>query len=74
MVQGGHPPAILSSGYIGSTVMGAAFVLAGFDTLVAKVMSFVAGIGILAPLVLVRDKLYVCEKDTVDHERLIFVW
>lgn len=66
MVQGGHPPSILSAGYLGSTVMGAVFVLAGFDTLIAKVMSFVAGIGILAPLVLVRDKLYVSASKEAD--------
>lgn len=74
LVQGGHPPTILSAGYIGSTVMGAAFVLAGFDTLVAKVMSFVAGIGILAPLVLVRDKLYVYGERYCYDERLMSFW
>jgi hypothetical protein len=38
-------------------MFGAAFVLAGWDTLVAKIMSFVIGIGLICPLVLVRDKL-----------------
>ena len=57
IVQGGKPTLILSAGYIGSTLMGALFVLGGWDTLVAKVMSFVLGIGMVTPLVLVRDKL-----------------
>lgn len=58
-VDGGHPLSILSAGYIGSTLLGAIFVLGGFDTLVAKILSFVAGVGIIAPLALVRDKLRV---------------
>lgn len=33
--------------------------MAGFDTLVSKVMSFIIGLGLLLPLVLVRDKLCV---------------
>lgn len=37
--------------------MGGLFILAGWDTLVAKVMSFVLGIGLIMPLALVRDKL-----------------
>lgn len=57
IVQGGNPTLTLSAGYIGSTLMGALFILAGWDTLVAKVMSFVLGIGMVTPLVLVRDKL-----------------
>ncbi|KAI0051039.1 hypothetical protein FA95DRAFT_1555082 [Auriscalpium vulgare] len=57
IVEGGHPPSILSAGYIGSTVLGAVFIMSGFDTLMAKIMSFVAGIGLIAPLSLVRDKL-----------------
>jgi hypothetical protein len=57
IVEGGIPFIILSAGYIGSTFFGATFVLAGFDTLVAKIMSFVVGIGLLIPIVLVRDKL-----------------
>jgi len=57
IVEGGHPAFILSAGYIGSTLMGGLFVLAGWDTLVAKVMSFVLGIGLIMPLALVRDKL-----------------
>jgi len=56
-VQGGHPPSILCAGYVGSTVMGGLFILGGFDTLAAKILSFVAGIGLIAPLSLVRDKL-----------------
>ncbi|KAF8159685.1 peptidase M50B-like-domain-containing protein [Crassisporium funariophilum] len=57
IVEGGHPGFVLSSGYIGSTLLGGAFVLAGWDTLVAKVLSFVLGVGLVMPLVLVRDKL-----------------
>lgn len=33
--------------------------MAGFDTLVSKIMSFVIGVGLAAPLALVRNKLYV---------------
>lgn len=58
IVEGGHPSFVLSSGYIGSTLLGGAFVLAGWDTLVAKILSFVLGVGLVMPLVLVRDKLY----------------
>ncbi|TFY80881.1 hypothetical protein EWM64_g3134 [Hericium alpestre] len=57
VVEGGHPPLILFAGYFGSTVLGAVFVLSGFDTLMAKIMSFVAGIGMVMPLAVVRDKL-----------------
>lgn len=59
IVEGGRPTIILSSGYVGSTLFGGVFVLAGWDTLVAKVMSFVLGIGLVMPLSLVRDKLWV---------------
>ena len=59
IVQDGHPASILCAGYIGSTVLGGLFVLGGFDTLAAKILSFVAGVGLIAPLSLVRDKLYV---------------
>ena len=59
VVQGGHPPTILCAGYIGSSILGGLFILGGFDTLVAKILSFVAGVGFIAPLSLVRDKLYV---------------
>jgi hypothetical protein len=59
IVEGGHPGFVLSSGYIGSTLLGGAFILAGWDTLVAKILSFVLGVGLVMPLVLVRDKLYV---------------
>ncbi len=59
IVQGGHPPTILCAGYIGSTILGGLFLLGGFDTLAAKILSFVAGIGLIAPLSLVRDKLCV---------------
>ena len=58
-MEGGYPPLILPAGYLGSTFFGAAFLLAGFDTLMAKVMSFIAAIGLLAPLAQVRDKMYV---------------
>ncbi|KAF8239360.1 hypothetical protein L208DRAFT_1386242 [Tricholoma matsutake] len=57
IVEGGRPAVILSAGYIGSALFGGVFVLGGWDTLVAKVMSFVLGIGLIMPLVLVRDKL-----------------
>ena len=56
-VAGGHPPTILSAGYIGSTILGGLFIMAGFDTLVSKIMSFVLGIGLVAPLAVVRNKL-----------------
>lgn len=58
IVEGGSPGFTLSAGYIGSTLLGGVFVLAGWDTLVAKVLSFVLGVGLVLPLVLVRDKLY----------------
>ncbi|KAF8582793.1 hypothetical protein K439DRAFT_1413005 [Ramaria rubella] len=57
LVEGGHVTAILSAGYIGSTLFGGIFILAGWDTLVAKVCSFFIAFGLLCPLVLVRDKL-----------------
>ncbi|KAF8270674.1 hypothetical protein EI94DRAFT_1698652 [Lactarius quietus] len=44
--------------FIGSSILGGLFILGGFDTLVAKILSFVAGVGFIAPLSLVRDKLY----------------
>ena len=56
MVEGGHPPSILSAGYIGSTFLGATFVLAGFDTLMSKKTSRVIGFGLILPLAIVRDK------------------
>lgn len=58
-VKGGRPLAILTAGYVGSTIIGGLFVLAGFDILVAKILSFVLGLGLIAPLALVRNKLYV---------------
>ncbi|TRM65303.1 peptidase M50B-like-domain-containing protein [Schizophyllum amplum] len=57
IVEGGVPGLILPAGYLGSTMMGACFVLGGFDTLIAKIMSFVLAVGLIAPLSLVRDKL-----------------
>ena len=59
IVEGGVPAIVLSAGYVGSTFFGGVLILAGFDTLVAKIMSFVIGIGLLCPLVVVRDKLCV---------------
>lgn len=50
---------ILPAGYFGSTIFGGVFMLGGFDTLVAKILSFVLGLGLITPLVLVRDKLWV---------------
>jgi hypothetical protein len=46
-----------SLGYIGSTLLGAGLMLGGFDILAAKICSFVIGIGLIMPLVLVRDKM-----------------
>ncbi|KAL0953562.1 hypothetical protein HGRIS_004782 [Hohenbuehelia grisea] len=57
IVEGGRPTLILAAGYIGSSLLGGLFVLAGFDTLVAKILSFVLGVGLVMPLVLVRDKI-----------------
>ncbi|KAI0073276.1 hypothetical protein K474DRAFT_1678024 [Panus rudis PR-1116 ss-1] len=56
-VEGGIPFIILSAGYVGSTFFGGVLVLSGFDTLIAKIMSFIIGLGLVLPLVLVRDKL-----------------
>ncbi|KAF8636435.1 hypothetical protein AX17_003617 [Amanita inopinata Kibby_2008] len=57
IIEGGRPWFILSAGYVGSTFFGGLFVLAAWHTLIAKVMSFVLGVGLVMPLVLVRDKL-----------------
>ncbi len=59
IVEGGTPTFVLSAGYIGSSLLGGLFVLAGWDTLIAKVMSFVLGVGLIMPLSLVRDKMCV---------------
>ncbi|CAL1714688.1 unnamed protein product [Somion occarium] len=56
-VVGGIPTVILAAGYIGSTFFGGVLILSGFDTLIAKVMSFIIGLGLVLPLTLVRDKL-----------------
>jgi len=72
IVEGGNPPFILSSGYVGSTLLGGLFVLAGYNTLVAKVMSFVLGIGLIMPLALVRDKLTIAL--TVFYEGLLIAF
>ncbi|EIW79250.1 hypothetical protein CONPUDRAFT_83520 [Coniophora puteana RWD-64-598 SS2] len=56
-VEGGWPKFILPAGYFGSTLFGGVFILGGFDVLVAKVLSFVLGVGLIIPLALVRDKL-----------------
>lgn len=58
-VEGGRPLAILTAGYVGSTIFGGVFVLAGFDILMSKILSFVLGLGLIAPLALVRNKLCV---------------
>lgn len=73
IVQDGHPPSILCAGYVGSTIIGGLFVLGGFDSLAAKILSFVAGVGLLAPLSLVRDKLYVapCTRNSEEVETRI---
>ncbi|TFK25624.1 hypothetical protein FA15DRAFT_617404 [Coprinopsis marcescibilis] len=57
IVEGGVPWFTLTAGYVGSTLLGGAFLLAGWNTLVAKILSFVLGVGLIIPLVLVRDKL-----------------
>ena len=56
-VKGGHPPSILAAGYLGSTLFGAGLMLGGWDILAAKIVSFVIGVALAAPLVLVRDKM-----------------
>jgi len=68
-VEGGHPPSILTAGYVGSTILGCLFVLASFDTLIAKVMSFIIGFGLIMPCVVVRDKLTIVL--TVFYEALL---
>ncbi|KJA23587.1 hypothetical protein HYPSUDRAFT_137554 [Hypholoma sublateritium FD-334 SS-4] len=69
IVEGGSPWFTLSAGYIGSTLLGGVFILGGWDTLVAKVMSFVLGVGLVLPLVLVRDKLTILL--TICYEALL---
>lgn len=69
IVEGGRPPIILAAGYIGSTILGALFVLAGFHSLVAKVMSLVLAVGLVMPLGLVRDKMTIVL--TVVYEALL---
>ncbi|KAI8996560.1 peptidase M50B-like-domain-containing protein [Trametes punicea] len=69
IVSGGHPPTILAAGYVGSTIFGGLFIMAGFDTLVSKIMSFVLGVGLIAPLALVRNKLTILL--TVVYEGLL---
>ncbi|KAB5594965.1 hypothetical protein CTheo_1598 [Ceratobasidium theobromae] len=54
-VEGGHPPTILAAGYFGSTLIGAGLIIAGWDTLAAKIASFPVAIGLAVPLILVRD-------------------
>ncbi|TDL23771.1 hypothetical protein BD410DRAFT_787052 [Rickenella mellea] len=68
-VEGGHPSIILTAGYLGSTFFGAAFTLGGWDILVAKILSFILGVGLLCPLVLVRDKLTILL--TICYEALL---
>lgn len=60
LVEGGWPTVILAAGYVGSAVIGAVLSLAGWDTLVAKIMSWFVAVGLVAPLWFVRDKMYVC--------------
>ena len=66
-VRDGHPASILCAGYVGSTLMGGLLILGGFDTLAAKILSFVVGVGLIAPLSLVRDKLYVVASRAYKH-------
>ena len=44
---------------IGSSIISGLFILCSFNTLVAKILSFVMGVGLMAPLSLIHDKLYV---------------
>lgn len=69
IVEGGSPWFTLTSGYIGSTLLGGAFLLAGWDTLIAKILSFVLGVGMIMPLALVRDKLTIVL--TIGYEAMI---
>ncbi|KAG8687875.1 hypothetical protein FRC09_013222, partial [Ceratobasidium sp. 395] len=41
--------------YLGSTLIGAGLIIAGWDTLAAKIASFPVAIGLALPLILVRD-------------------
>jgi hypothetical protein len=50
---------VLTAGYVGSALLGGAFITAGWDTLIAKVASLFLAVGLICPLVLVRDKLCV---------------
>jgi len=68
-VEGGHAPTILSAGYIGSTFFGGVLIFVSFDILASKIASFVIGIGLLCPLVLVRDKLTILL--TLGYEALL---
>lgn len=56
-IEGGWAPLILSAGYIGSIGFGGALILGGWDILVAKILSFIIGFGLIFPLSLVRDKI-----------------
>ncbi|KAG8930444.1 hypothetical protein FRC02_004155 [Tulasnella sp. 418] len=56
-VDGGKPKIILSSGYLGSTLLGGLYVFAAWHTLAAKITSVVTAVGLLTPLIVVRDKL-----------------
>ncbi|EJD48294.1 hypothetical protein AURDEDRAFT_113110 [Auricularia subglabra TFB-10046 SS5] len=54
-VMDGNPAVILAAGYLGSTLLGGLFVLASWTILGSKIVSFVIGFGLIAPVVLVRD-------------------
>ncbi|KAG2011599.1 hypothetical protein CC2G_011694 [Coprinopsis cinerea AmutBmut pab1-1] len=69
IVEGGSPWFTLTAGYVGSTLLGGAFVLAGWNTLVAKILSFVLGVGLIIPLVLVRDKMTIVL--TIGYEAMV---
>jgi len=45
------------AGYIGSIGFGGALILGGWDILMAKILSFIIGFGLITPLSLVRDKM-----------------
>lgn len=72
-VVGGHAGCILAAGYIGSTLFGGLFIMAGFDTLVSKIVSFIIGLGLIAPLAVVQNKLCVIFSCYGCHEYQVLI-
>jgi len=68
-VVDGHPPFILAAGYFGSTILGGLFVFASWDILASKIVSFLIGFGLIAPVVLVRDLFTILL--TIGYEALL---